>query len=277
MTPIVLAGVSAAVWGIADFSGGKAAQQARPLAVTVVSQLLGLPMLLLCLLLVPGVPRLADALWGMAAGIAGFVGIVLLYRALSSGAMALAAPVTAVTAALIPMAVGMAVDRAPAAGALVGAACALVAIALVSVGPRAGARVAGPRLLALALAAGAMFGVFFALLGQTSEETGMWSLAAVRLGSIPFGVALMLRSGTPWRLPTSALPWAVAAGLLDVAANALYVAAAARGHLSIVAAIASLYPASTVLLALTVDRERIRAVQLAGLALAAVALVLVSA
>lgn len=277
MTPIVLAGISAAVWGIADFSGGKAARQARPLAVTAVSQLLGLPMLLLCLLVVPGVPRLADAIWGTIAGIAGFLGIVLLYRALSSGAMALAAPVTAVTAALIPMAVGVFVDRAPAVGGLAGAGCAVLAIALVSLGPSGGAKVAAPRLFGVALASGAMFGVFFALLGQTSEEAGMWSLAAVRLSSIPLGVALMLRSGTPWRLPRAVLPWVAAAGLLDVAANALYVAAAARGHLSIVAAIASLYPVSTVLLALTVDRERIRAVQLAGLALAAAALVLVSA
>jgi drug/metabolite transporter (DMT)-like permease len=70
------------------------------------------------------------------------------------------------------------------------------------------------------------------------------------------------------------LRWAVAAGALDIAANALYVAAAARGHLSIVAAVASLYPASTVLLAFLVDRERLRAAQLAGLGLAAAALVL---
>lgn len=276
MTPIVLAGVSAVVWGIADFSGGKAAQRAHPLAITVVSQLLGLPMLLLCLLVVPGVPRLADVAWGALAGVTGFVGIVLLYRALSSGAMTVVAPVTAVTAALIPMAVGLAVDHAPSVLGLVGAGCAVVAIALVSLGPRDPRATAGPRLVGLALLAGAMFGVFFALLGQTSQEAGMWSLAAVRLGSVPLGVALMLRSGTPWRLPGAILPWAAAAGLLDVAANALYIAAATRGHLSIVAAIASLYPASTVLLALTVDRERIRPAQLAGLALAAAALVLVS-
>lgn len=276
MTPILLAGFSAAVWGIADFSGGKAAQRAHPLAVTVVSQLLGLPMLLLCLLVVPGVPRLADAVWGAVAGLAGFVGIVLLYRALSSGAMAVAAPVTAVTAALIPMAVGLVVDRAPSTPGLVGAGCAVTAIALVSLGPPGGRGAAGPGLVGLALLAGAMFGVFFALLGQTSPESGMWSLAAVRLGALPLGVALMLRSGTPWRLPRAVLPWAVAAGVLDAAANALYIAAATRAHLSIVAAVAALYPASTVLLALTVDRERIRPVQVAGLTLAAAALVLVS-
>ena len=56
----------------------------------------------------------------------------------------------------------------------------------------------------------------------------------------------------------------------------LYVLAAARGQLSIVAPDRALYPVSTVLLALGVDRERVRPVQLAGLGLAATALVLVA-
>ena len=42
------------------------------------------------------------------------------------------------------------------------------------------------------------------------------------------------------------------------------------------APIAALYPVSTVLLALTVERERLRPVQVAGLGLAATALVLVA-
>lgn len=276
MTPIVLASVSAAVWGIADFSGGKAAQRASPLAVTTVSQVLGLPVLLLCLAVVPGVPRLADIAWGVTAGVAGCLGIILLYRALASGAMVVVAPVTAVTAAVIPVSVGFAVDSALAAASLVGTGCAVVAIGLVSLGPPAAGTVVAPRLIGHALASGAMFGAFFALLGQASEDAGMWSLAAVRLGSVPFAVLLMLGSRTPWRLPGAVMPWVVAAGLLDVGANALYVAAAARGHLSIVAAVASLYPVSTVLLALTVHRERVRPVQISGLALAAAALVLVS-
>ena len=76
--------------------------------------------------------------------------------------------------------------------------------------------------------------------------------------------------------PQHAFRWTSIAGCLDIAANALYVLAAARGVLSIVAPIASLYPVSTVLLALSVDKERVRPVQLAGLGLAATALVLVA-
>lgn len=270
----MLAAASALIWGTADFSGGKASQRAQPLAVTVVSQLLGLPMLAVCLAVVPGVPRVADLAWGAVAGVAGLAGIVLLYRGLAGGAMAVVAPITAVTAALIPMAAGLLSDRTPGALALGGATLAIVAIALVSLGPGASRGAVTPRLVGLALAAGALFGLFFAVLGQTSENAGMWPLLAVRVGSITVGIGFMVGARTSLRLTRGVLPWVLTAGLLDIFANALYLAAAARGHLSVVAAIASLYPASTVLLALAVDRERLRPVQIAGLGLAATALVL---
>ncbi|SDZ46788.1 EamA-like transporter family protein [Micromonospora pattaloongensis] len=272
MFPIVLAGLSALAFGTSDFSGGKASQRANPLTVTVISQLLGLPVLAVALLVVPGTPHLADLGWGLVAGTAGFGGVVLLYRALASGAMAVVAPVTAVTAALIPIIAGLFTPRTPGALALAGAAVAVLAIALVSVGPRTG-RVS-PRLVALALTAGALFGFFFALLGQASETAGLWPLLTVRISSIGLGVAVMLATRTAFRTPRTVLPWAAAAGMLDMAANALFLAAATRGHLSVVAAITALYPASTVLLALAVDRERLRPLQIAGLGLAATALVL---
>ncbi len=129
-------------------------------------------------------------------------------------------------------------------------------------------------LVGIALLSGLCFGLFFTLLGQSTEAAGMWPLAAGRISSIVVGVLLMARIGMPFRLPRPVVGWTVLAGTLDVVANALYLAAVLQGHLSIVAAIASLYPASTVLLALAVDRERLRPVQIAGLGLAAAALVL---
>ncbi|MEJ3748481.1 DMT family transporter [Actinomycetes bacterium KLBMP 9797] len=274
MTAIVLAAVSALVWGTADFSGGKASQRAQPLTVTVISQLLCLPTLAICLLVVPGTPSGPDLAWGVGAGIAGFGGLVLFYRALASGAMAVVAPITAVTAALVPIVIGLLTDRAPGALALGGAALAVLAIALVSLGPGGDRRAVTAGLVGVALLAGALFGLFFALLGQSTEEAGMWPLAAGRAASIALGLLMLARAGGVPRLPRPALAWAAVAGTLDVVANGLYLAAAVRGHLSIVAAVAALYPASTVLLALAVDRERLRVLQIAGLGLAATALVL---
>ncbi|MBQ1068095.1 MULTISPECIES: EamA family transporter [Micromonospora] len=276
MLPIVLAAVSALAFGTADFSGGKASRWADPIAVTVVSQMLSIPLLVVLVLVVPGTPSALDLGWGLLAGVAGAGGVMLLYRALATGVMAVVAPVTAITAAIVPIVAGLVLAHSPGAVALGGAGLAVVAIALVSLGERGAARRVSGRVLAMALAAGLLFGVFFALLGQADESAGMWPVLAVRVSSVAFGLALAARTGTRLRLGRRVLGWAAAAGLLDSAANALFLAAAGRGHLSVVAAVASLYPASTVLLALAVDRERLRPVQLAGLGFAAAALVLSS-
>jgi drug/metabolite transporter (DMT)-like permease len=275
VTPILLAVGSALVWGASDFCGGKGARRAGAPAVTVVSQVIGLPVLAAGLVLVPGSPRTADLAWGAAAGLAGLVGIVLLYRGLAGGAMAVVSPVTAVTAAVVPLAAGLVLDGALPWSGFAGSLCAVLAIVLVGMAPSGGARgVAPPGLVLQALAAGAGFGAFFILLGQAHPDTGLWTLVGVRMTSIPLGLLLALRAGASLRLPRRALAWAAVAGAGDLAANGLFLLAAMRGHLGIVAVLASLYPASTVLLALTVDRERLRGLQVAGLGLAATALVL---
>ncbi|HEY8471422.1 MAG TPA: DMT family transporter [Natronosporangium sp.] len=277
MISILLATSAAVVWGASDFAGGKGAQRASALAVTVVSQLFSLPVLAAGLLLLPGEPRLADLGWGALGGVAGLAGVVLLYRGLASGAMVVVSPVTAVTAAVIPVAAGLLLDGALSLVGLVGAGCAVVAIALISAGPRRDGGPVTPRLIGLALTAGAAFGVFFILLGQASDGGGMWLVAGVRLSSVPLGLLLVAATGTGLRLPRPALGWAAVAGPLDLIANGLFMLAAAEGHLSVVSALAALYPATTVLLALAVDKERVRPGQLAGLGLAAAALVLASA
>ncbi|MFG1676972.1 hypothetical protein [Micromonospora sp. NPDC049282] len=91
MLPIVLAAVSAIAFGAADFSGGKASRHADPIAVTVVSQLLSLPLLIVLVLVVPGTPSGVDLGWGLLAGVAGAAGVMLLYRALATGVMAVVA------------------------------------------------------------------------------------------------------------------------------------------------------------------------------------------
>ena len=139
MLPIVLAALSAVVWGVGDFSGGKATQTSRALAVTVLSQLASLPVLAVCVVLVGGgALTIGILIRGALAGMVGLAGILLLYWGLSQGAMSVFAPVSAVTAALVPLGVGLAVDRTPSVPALIGAGCAVVAIGLVSRAPGCG-------------------------------------------------------------------------------------------------------------------------------------------
>jgi len=272
---ISLAAVCAFVWGASDFCGGKATQRWNPLSVTVVSQILGLPMIALLVLVIPGTPRWSDMILGLLAGVAGLFGIVLLYRGLSQGAMAIVAPITAVTGALVPMIGGLLRGERPEPAALIGAFCAVAAIGLVSLSPKEGhVRITANTVL-LALLAGACFGTFFIVLGFTGDGAGMWPMVGVRASSVPLGILLAVRARTSLRMrggSTGALT--ATAGVGDTLANGLYLLAVQNGAMSVIAPIAALYPASTVLLALIVEKERLRVIQLAGLGLAAAALVL---
>jgi uncharacterized membrane protein len=271
---VLLAAASAFVWGTGDFCGGKATQRAHPLHVTVVAALTGIPLLALGLAAYPpSTLRGVDLAWGAVAGFAGFLGLVLFYWALASGAMSVVAPVAATISAVTPLAVGLVLDGAPRPMALVGVCLAVVSIGLVSLGPGAAGRPPG-RLIAVALAAGLLFGLFFVALRQTSPAAGMWPLMAGRFVSVTLGAVILMRQHTPLKLDRSAWRWSVTAGVFDVSANALYLLALHLGSLSVIAPIAAMYPASTVLLALAVDRERLLPAQVAGLGLAAAALVL---
>jgi drug/metabolite transporter (DMT)-like permease len=273
----LLAAISALVWGIGDFGGGKAAQRADPLHVTVLVALTGLPLVAVAAGLTSrAAPGPADLAWGAGAGLAGFAGLVLFYRALSSGAMAVTAPVTAMMSALTPLVAGLALDRPPGWPALAGAGLAVAAVGLVSAGTGRTGPVTG-RIVALSLLAGVLFGLFFVGIRQASPAAGLWPLVAGRAIGLTAGVALVAWRRSPPRLGSVALRWALVAGVFDVAANVCYLLAVRRGLLSVVGPIASLYPASTVVLALVVDRERVRAVQVAGLGLALAALVLTAA
>ncbi|GAA4259225.1 DMT family transporter [Dactylosporangium darangshiense] len=279
MIGIVLAALSGLVWGVGDFSGGKASQRADSIVVVVLSKAASLPLLALYLLMVPGTLTVRGLGWGATAGVFGVLGMIVFYRALSGGAMAVVAPISAVTTALLPVAFGLATGERPGGLALTGAACAIAAIGLVSAAGGSGAPVTA-RLVGLALLSGAAFGLFFICLSRAGDHAGLWPIAGAQVAAVALGAPLLLRrlrAGARPAVPEGASRrWLLAAGLLDMSANALYVLAVARGELSIIAPIAALYPVSTVLLAMAVDRERLRPVQLAGLGLAATALVLVA-
>lgn len=279
MLPILLAGTSALIWGTADFFGGRAVQlgaggRGQSLSVTVVSQLCAIPMIALFLLIVPGQFSVSAMLWGALAGVAGLAGIVLLYQGLSTGAMAIVAPTTAVTSAVIPIAGGLLLGERPGAVPLIGAFCAVVAIGLVSSGPAAGHARVDAKVIGLALTSGAMFGFFFLLLARAGDEAGMWPLAAARVAALPLGLLLLKPMSGSLRLPRRIIGLTAAAGVLDLTANGLYLIAVYQGEISILAPIAALYPASTVVLALLVHKEKLVPLQVIGLGLAGAALVL---
>ncbi|MFG1686689.1 EamA family transporter [Nonomuraea sp. NPDC049269] len=277
MTAVILATACAMVYGTADFFGGLATRRSRVFSVVALSQLAGLAVILALLPLLPGRLSAGAMLWGLGAGVAGATGLVLFYRALATGVMSVVAPTTAVTSAALPVVYGLATGERPQPMALVGVALALGAVFLVSQGGSAGKSGSAGSVLT-ALAAGAGFGGFFILLALAPAEGGLWPLVGARLSSVALVVLLAVATRRTLKPGGGSLHIIVAAGVLDMLANVLYLLAKQEGLLSLVAVLVSLYPASTLLLARQVLGERLHTIQVAGVAcaLGAVALIAVA-
>jgi drug/metabolite transporter (DMT)-like permease len=277
VTAVILATVCAVVYGTADFFGGLASKRSQVLSVVVLSQLAGLALILGMLPLLPGTFSDRALFWGLLAGLSGAAGLALFYRALATGVMSVVAPTTAATSAALPVLYGLATGERPQFWALVGVVLALGSIVLISQGRSAGTSTSLPSVL-VALAAGAGFGGFFILLAMAPSEAGLWPLVGARLSSVTAVAVTALLARRTLRPGPGSLHIIVAAGVLDMAANVLYLLAQRQGLLSLVAVLVSLYPASTLLLARQVLGERLRAVQVAGVAcaLGAVALIAVA-
>ena len=269
----VLAGLGAAAsWGAGDYAGGVATRRASVWRVVLVSQAVGVVLTVgLVLALREPMPGMRGLALGAAAGASGAVGIVGLYSALAAGRMGVAAPITAVVGAILPVAVGVLVEGPPGARALVGVALALPGIVLLS-RPHGEA---SPRAVVLALVSGVGFGGFFVLVDAASAAGIGWPLLAARaatLAAVAVVVAARREKGgaaTPWGL-------AALAGLGDTAGNAFFALAATLGRLDEAAVLASIYPAFTVVLARVLLKERLTRGQLAGMALALAAVVLIA-
>ena len=279
---VVLGLASALVYGAGDFLGGLASKSSGAYAVVVWSQFAGLFLLGAAVVLTgEQSPTVADLGWGAVGGIGGGAGVVLLYRGLAIGRMAVVAPITAVGAAAIPVLVGLLLGERPAVLALAGVVLAIVAIVLVSSSGAVEAEDETPagRLppgVPEAVGAGFGFALFFVCLSNTSGETNLWPLVAARV-SIPVAALAALATRNSIRPAAGSLPQIALVGLLDMGANLLFVLASRRGLLSIVAVLVSLYPASTVLLARFVLRERFSGLQIPGLLAAAAGVVLIAA
>ena len=271
----VLALASAALYGAADFLGGLASRTVSTIATVVVSQAAGLLLLVVLLPFLPAAPTHNDLMWGGAAGLAGGIGVGLLYRALAIGTMAIVAPTTAVCAVLIPVAAETMTGGRLGGRTVAGIVLALVAIVLVSQQPADDQGTSRHKGLGLAIVSGVAIGLFFLALARTDAAAGLWPLVAARAVSVSLFLALAVAGRQPLRMAARPLAVVVGCGVLDMAANAPYILATRRGALSAVVTLASLYPASTVLLARVVLGERLSGRQAVGMVSALVAVVLI--
>ena len=276
---VLLSLFAALSYGLGDFNGGVFAKRGGPWAVSLVTQLSATVIVLVVALVDGGDPGSADLAWAVLAGAANGFGTAFLYRGLASGRMGVVAPVSGVGAVLVPVAVGVVTGERPEATVWIGILLAVPAIWLVSREP--GTTVAGsaPGRSGLidGVLAGLGFGALFAALGQIPEEAGFLPLALNQVVAAGVIVVVAMALRQDW-VPRNR--WAlggVVSGALGALATGLFQVASHHGYLSVAAVITSLYPAFTVLLAALFLRERVHRTQGAGLALCAVAVVLVAA
>jgi drug/metabolite transporter (DMT)-like permease len=281
---VALAFLSAVLYGVSDYVGGRASRRSPATAVALVAELVVFG---LCIVIVPLIesegPTSRAIWWGLAAGVTSSVGVVGLYVALARGNMTVVAPVTGLVAAMVPVAVGILTGDRPSPLAIAGIVAAIVAVAMIGgiAGMFAGGGAAppvDPRTVALALGVGFSFGLLFISLDRSGDDAGQWPLLFARFTALPVLLVAALfqfRGKRPAFGRQLVVPAAIV-GVLIALSNASYLISTREGLLSVVAVVVAMYPASTIVLAAAIDGERATRSQLIGMALAAGALVMIT-
>jgi drug/metabolite transporter (DMT)-like permease len=285
----LLALAAAVLWGGGDFSGGMGAKFAggtmgSALRVIVLSHAASFSVLLL----VAGVrgdafPHGAALVWGVGAGVMGGLSLMCFYVALSRGAMGASAALSGLLAAAIPAVVSIVGEGSPGMLRVVGFVVAGAAIWLIAAGPNAEAKPAAAGTVWLAVLAGVGFGIYFVALKMAGVAGVIWPMATARMGSLSVCVLILVvmalrgqRGEARAKMTRAAVGWSLAAAVLDTSGNLLFIAATRAGRLDVAAVLASLYPASTILLAAWMLRERPTRRQGLGMAVAAAAVVMIT-
>jgi len=314
MLAVLLALGAAAGYGGSDFAAGLAARQASVVRVTVLAEVTSAA-LLLCV--VPFIssqtPSLTSVLWGIVAGASGVTGAMALYLGFRHAAFSVASSVSAVATAAFSVLAGLALGEQPGALSLAGIALALPAIVAVStparqpttavatparrgqgpvtkergLEPAGGSRgVAPPGLqstgrhaagVGLGLAAGAGFGMFFIGLNEAGSVSDLWPIVISQIAAMVTVACVALATRDLRLPPTGARQLSVLTGVMGATGTTMFFLSTHHGLLAVTAVITSLYPALTILLARVVSGERLTALRIIGLSLAAASVALIAA
>lgn len=277
MLSVIYGLLSALGWGAADFTGGLASKKSSPYQVLFLAEIAGLvPLLIVALVLREPLPALPAWLWSAAASMLGTFGLVILYRALAAGQMTIAAPVSALLAAVVPVVVGGITQGLPEPLTLLGFGLALGSIWVISQNGETPDRHFTLHNLQLPFVAGLFFGFYFVMIHQATREAFFWPLVSARLAGTLVMLAYAAAVRGPMMPKQEVWPVVILGGMLDVTGNFFYVLASQIGRLDVAAVLGALYPASTVLLAWMLLKEKIGRLQVMGILLALVAITLLT-
>ena len=270
--------LSALTWGAGDFTGGIVSRRAGIYRAAFYGEFIGLFFLVIMLAVVrerlPSWPAWA---WSASAGAIGSVGRLLLFKGMVEGQMSVAAPVSALMSAVLPVIASTLTEGLPGPTKYFGFALALAAIWLISQGEGHRKQL---RLhladLRLPLLAGVCFGGYFIMMHQGSRSATIWPMIFGRsAGAIVLFLFAAAKHQLHWpNRQVAPLVFLNAAG--DIAGNTFYILSGQFGRLDVAAVLGSLYPGTTVLLAGLLLHERLNRSQWVGIFAALAAIVLMT-
>jgi len=276
LLPILLGLASALSWGTGDFAGGLAARKVGPYRAVFFGEAIGLGAILLALPFSPEeFPNINIILWSAAAGILGTLGLLAFFEAMRRGRLSIAAPLSALLGAIVPIIIGGIIDGLPKLSVLAGIIIALIAIVFISHEDNAEKETRRP-FLHIALLAGIGFGFYFVLMHQASQNHLWGPLVVARSsGMLSIAIFLLFNPGS-FRVPSGSWGLLAMNGIFDVGGNAFYILAGQAGRLDVSAVLSSLYPGMTVFLAWLILKEKLQPTQWLGIVLALVGIVLMT-
>ena len=268
----------ALAYGTSDFIAGVASRRSTATVVTAGAQMVGLATAVVAVFLFPGVgPRWGALEWGALSGLGNAAGTLALYQGFAVARMTTVATVSAVLSAAVPVLVGVFLGNRLGVLAWVGIAVALPAIVMVSWRSDGSSQSSNWKGAVYGTTAGLAFALLFVSLDRAGTRSGAWPIVAGEFVSVLPILPLAIWSTRATGAPSGAVVRLIlAAGVLAGTANLLFLAATGHGALAIVAVLAALYPAVTVVLARAFLAEYWTRLQAVGLAVAVVAIVLVT-
>jgi len=221
------------------------------------------------------VPNIFSLAAGGLAGVTGIIGLAALYKGLADGQMGIVAPLAAVTTAALPVLLGIFLEGMPSGLHIMGFFIASAAIWLLSV-PEKSQKFQW-RQISLPITAGVFLGLSLIFIDQAAEQTVLWSLVVARIAAIAVLMALLLIFRKGSMPPKRNYPIVCLVGIFDTGGYTFYALAASTGRLDTAAVLACMYPATTVILAWLLLKERLSRRQWIGVIAAFAAITLIAA
>jgi len=220
-------------------------------------------------------PDIYSTAAGVLAGVTGLIGLAALYKGLAAGQMGIVAPLAAVTTATLPVCWGIYLEGYPSSLQIMGFLVAFGAIWLLSRPENSHKFQLGQ--VRLPITAGIFLGLSMIFIDQAAEQSVLWSLVITRIS----GIAILLTMIFIFRKGALPLkhnyPVVCLSGIFDTGGYTFYAFAANIGRLDTAAVLSSMYPATTVVLAWLLLKERLAGRQWMGVVAALTAIFLIAA